>query len=44
MDNICALETLTKGVGLRRPFTAPKEYHFSEKWLQEKRMKVLTSI
>jgi hypothetical protein len=42
MDNMCALETLTKTLGLRTSFDTRALRKLSEKWLQKVRMELLT--
>jgi len=40
MDNMCALETLTKGIGMRKQFE--KDYFkLSEEWLKMRRSKII---
>lgn len=41
MDQMCALETLTKGIGLRKKFEGAT-FNLSEEWLKTKRMMILS--
>lgn len=41
MDQMCSLETLAKGIGLKTKFE-DDAFNLSEKWLERKRMLILT--